>query len=79
MDVKNVDRLQEIFRAVFALPADADVTGLRQMSLPAWDSLAHVSLVTAIESEFDVSLDVVDQLRLTSFNATLLLLEERGS
>ncbi len=78
MNAQTSDRLQQIFRAVFELPAGSDVTGLRQMNAPAWDSLAHVALVTAIESEFGVSLDAADQLQMTSYNATSALLEERG-
>jgi len=78
MNPQTTDRLQDIFRAVFELPSEADVTGLRQMNTPAWDSLAHVALVTAIESEFSVSLDAADQLQMTSYTTTSLLLEERG-
>jgi acyl carrier protein len=43
-----------------------------------WDSLAHVSLVAAIESEFNMTLDAADALRMTSYRATELLLEEKG-
>jgi acyl carrier protein len=78
MNAQTTDQLQDIFRAVFDLPASADVSGLRQMHTSAWDSLAHVALVTAIESEFGVSLDAADQLQMTSYTATALLLEERG-
>jgi acyl carrier protein len=78
MNAETTDRLQDIFRAVFELPASAEVSGLRQMHTPAWDSLAHVTLVTAIESVFGVSLDAADQLQMTSYTTTALLLEERG-
>ena len=79
MSAQNGERLQEIFRAVFDVPAGTDVTGLRQMNTPKWDSLAHVSLVTAIESEFGISLDAADQLRMTSYAATSLLLDEKAA
>jgi acyl carrier protein len=79
MNTQTTDRLQEIFRAVFELPGGTDVTTLRQMNTPKWDSLAHVSLVTAIESEFGVSLDAAEQLRMTSYAATELLLDEKQS
>jgi acyl carrier protein len=72
------DRLQDIFRAVFELSGSADVSLVRQISEPRWDSLAHVSLVAAVESEFGISIDAADALRMTSFNATKLLLEEKG-
>lgn len=78
MNVQTAGRLQEIFRAVFELPAKYDVTTLDQTNSPRWDSLDHVSLVTAIESEFGVSLDAADQLRMTSYVHATQLLEEKG-
>jgi acyl carrier protein len=78
MNTQSSDRLQDIFRAVFELSGDIDVTNLDQTNSPRWDSLDHVSLVTAIESEFGISLDAADQLRMTSYVATAILLEERG-
>lgn len=78
MNTQNSDRLQDIFRAVFELSGDVDVTGLDPTNSPRWDSLDHVSLVTAIESEFGLSLDAADQLRMTSYAATATLLEEKG-
>jgi acyl carrier protein len=79
MDTDTTSRLQDVFRAVFEVPDGADVTSIRQISTPKWDSLAHVSLVTAIESEFGVSLDAADQLRMTSYAATALLLGEKAA
>jgi acyl carrier protein len=70
--------LQEIFRAVFNLAPDADVTTARQLTLPQWDSLAHVTLMGAVESEFGLEIDLVDQLELTSYEAVAAYLEERG-
>jgi hypothetical protein len=51
MNTQTSDRLQDIFRAVFELSGGIDVTNLDQTNSPRWDSLDHVSLVTAIESE----------------------------
>ena len=78
MNAQVAERLQDIFRAVFELPPTADVTRVRQISERKWDSLAHVSLVAAIESEFGITIDAADALRMTSYQATQLLLEERG-
>lgn len=78
MNVATTEKLQDIFRAVFELPAGADVTRLRQISEKKWDSLAHVSLVAAVESEFGLTIDAADAMRMTSFQATQLLLEEKG-
>ncbi len=78
MNTQASDRLQDIFRVVFELSGHIDVTNLDQSNSQRWDSLDHVSLVTAIESEFAISLDAADQLRMTSYVATALLLEEKG-
>lgn len=79
MTSESQEKLQAIFRAVFELPAAADVTGLRSGQTAAWDSLATVSLVAAIESEFGKSLDTDEMLRITSYEDTAKLLEELGA
>lgn len=76
--MQSSERLDEIFKAVLDLPGTSDVTRLRQINAPGWDSLAHVSLVAAIESEFGLQIDAADSLELTSYEAVRLYLEERG-
>ena len=71
-------RLEMIFRAVFELPDARDVRTVRQVAEPKWDSLAHATLVAAIESEFGINIDIADALELTSFDAARLLVEERS-
>jgi len=72
------ERLQEIFRGVFNLPAGADVVRCRQIDTPEWDSMAHVSLMAAIEGEFGVTIDAGDSLTLTSYDSMRLYLEDHG-
>ena len=79
MQPSQIATLEDVFRAVFELPDGADVTTLAQGVSEKWDSLAHVSLVAAIESQFNVVLDVADQLDLTSFDAAARILDERLS
>jgi len=71
-------KLNEIVSAVLELPAGTDVSRVRQLSVESWDSLAHVSLMLAIEGEFGVTIDIADQIALTSVPAIRLYLEERG-
>lgn len=71
------DKLSDVFRAVLNLDPAADVSSLRQLGTPAWDSLAHVTLVAALESEFGVAVDIEESLELTSYQAVRLYLEER--
>lgn len=72
------ERLQAIFRGVFDLPAGVDPAGCEQGNTAAWDSMAHVTLVAAIEGEFDVAIDAGDSLTLTSYEAARAYLAELG-
>lgn len=78
MDDKAL-RLQQIFRAVFELPDGAEVLNIGQGTQPNWDSLAHVSLIVAIESEFGLELSTVDSLRVTSYESAMTLLKEKAA
>ena len=74
----NEKKLFEIFRVVLELDDSQDVYSARRLAEANWDSLAHVSIVAAIESEFGMNLEITDMERMTSFAATRLLLEEKG-
>jgi acyl carrier protein len=74
----NAARLDEIFRTVLELPAGADVRATRQEAAAAWDSLAHVLLVGAVESEFGLQIDASDSLDLISYAAVADYLESHG-
>lgn len=49
-----------------------------QKDLPKWDSLAHINLMVALESSFDVTLEVEDFAALISVPAILDYLRSRG-
>jgi acyl carrier protein len=78
MNHSAIEKLESVFRAVFELPANGEVAALRQGKSEKWDSLAHVSLIAAIESEFGVSLDASTMLRIKSFDDAVRILEEQG-
>jgi acyl carrier protein len=71
-------RLQAIFRAVLELPPGSDPTAAAQGQTGTWDSMAHVSLVAAIEAEFGVTIDAGDSLSLTSYEAARQYLAALG-
>jgi acyl carrier protein len=71
-------RLQEIFAAVLRLPPGTDVTGVAQESEPSWDSLAHVNLIAAMESEFEITIDLDTALEVTSFSQARRAVESRA-
>ena len=74
MTTEQNERLKDIFRAVLELTADAEIEALTQEASTAWDSLAHVSLMTGMESEFGTA----DSLEITSYEDAVALLERKG-
>jgi len=71
------DKLSQIFRIILELSDDADTSKIRRINHARWDSLANVTLVTALQSEFGITLDFKEIERLSSYQATLLLLQEK--
>lgn len=76
---KIESRLQAIFQELFALPAGTDIGAARQDNVAGWDSMAHISLMAAIEGEFGVTIDAGDSMLLTSYEATHAWLTEQGA
>jgi acyl carrier protein len=71
-------KLQEIVRAALELQPGTDVTRAQQANVASWDSLAHVSLMLAIEGEFGLAIGMRDQLELTSYDAIRRYVGERN-
>ena len=49
-------RLRRIFEVNFNVSPELWSDGLSPQQLPAWDSLGHLSLIQAIEAEFQLTL-----------------------
>ncbi|MGI9628162.1 MAG: acyl carrier protein [Longimicrobiales bacterium] len=78
MDEQNREKLIELFRAVLDLDSDEAATAAHQDSEERWDSLNHVRLILAIESEFGIEVELVESMAQTSFESTCALLTAKG-
>jgi len=74
----NEEKLANIFRVILDFDENKDLSSVRRIAEAKWDSLAHVSISAAIESEFGLRLEIAEMERMSSFAATRLLLEEKG-
>ena len=71
-------RLQSAFREALALPPNFDVSSIESRTLSAWDSVAHLQLVVAIEEAFGIELAPGDILDMQSYWAAVKILRGHG-
>jgi acyl carrier protein len=75
-DAEVGQRLRAVFVDALELDAGVAVESLKYRDIEAWDSVGHMSLVAAIEDEFDLQLDTDQVIDLSSFKVALDLIEE---
>ncbi len=69
-------RLVKCFEAVFGGLSEAELRSATTRNLENWDSIATVTLITVIEEEFGVEVDLEDLERLVSFDSVLGYISE---
>lgn len=72
------DRLRAVFVDTLELDENVDVENLKYRDIEQWDSLGHMTLVGAIEDEFDVQLDTEQVIDMSSFKVALDMLSGMG-
>ncbi|MEU5944813.1 acyl carrier protein [Micromonospora sp. NPDC047465] len=72
------DRLRTVFVDALELPEGTDVENLKYRDIEQWDSLGHMTLVAAIEDEFDVQLETDQVIDMSSFKVALDMLRGLG-
>lgn len=62
----NAEKLAKVFAETFGI-SEAETKGLQYQGIEQWDSVGHMTLVAAIEDEFDIQLDTDDIIDMSSF------------
>jgi acyl carrier protein len=76
--MNNLEKIENIFRQEFNLDSDFDLKTLSYQSVSEWDSVGHMSLVAALEDEFEIELEMDDIIDLSSFEVALQTLKKYG-
>lgn len=66
MDNTNT-RLIQVFASALSIPEDKVVDSLEYQSIPEWDSVSHMILITELEDVFNISIDTEDVIDISSF------------
>jgi acyl carrier protein len=70
-------RLRRVFAEVLEISEDAVTPELAYRGVPQWDSVAHMALVAAIDTEFGTLLETDDVLDLSNFAVAVRILRDR--
>ncbi|TCR16037.1 acyl carrier protein [Streptomyces sp. BK205] len=74
----NLERLRVIFMDILELADDSELDTVALFSTPGWDSMRHISLVMAIEDEFDVELEIDRIMEMKDLHTVVAALKELG-
>lgn len=71
-------RLAEVLAEVFGLRVPEIQHTLKKSEVGTWDSLKQMDLVTSLEREYGVALDIPDIVRMTSVASIMDVLKDKG-
>lgn len=75
----NLEKYNKAFMEVFEITED-QLAELKYQDIEAWDSVGHMSLVSALEDAFDIMMDTDDIIDFNSYEKgkQILAKEEYG-
>ena len=63
---ENLSKYENAFKEAFSLK-DENLENLKYQSIDNWDSIGHMTLMSALEEAFSITLDTDDILDFSSF------------
>lgn len=76
--MKELDKYNQVFCKTFNVSEDVLNEGFTFRAVPIWDSVAHLSLISNLEDEFDVMFDAEDILHYGSYQNGIEILKKYG-
>lgn len=74
----QIEQLKAAFSESLGVAHDSDFERLAYGQTKGWDSVAHMTLVAAIESKFDIMLDTDEVIALSSYSEAKKILSKHG-
>lgn len=78
-DVVTEDKVVAVFARVLGIAADTIHDDLRYATIPQWDSIAHMSVVGALEEAFGVMIDMDEVIDMSSVGKAREILRKHGA
>jgi acyl carrier protein len=74
--MNNLDRYRLAFLELFSLQDSTDFNNLSYQSVDSWDSVGHMELITRLESDFDVMIEMDDVIDFSSYEKGIQILQK---
>ncbi len=78
-DTGTEDQIAPVFARVLGIPQESIHDDLRYATIPQWDSIAHMSVVAALEEAFDVMIDMDEVIDMSSVGKAREILRKHGA
>ena len=74
--MNNLDRYNQIFTDTFNID-NAQLEGLTYQSIPLWDSVGHMTLISTLEDTFGIMVETDDIISFSSYLKGKQILTEK--
>ncbi|MBH1852119.1 acyl carrier protein [Stenotrophomonas maltophilia] len=78
-DTVTEDQVVAVFARVLGIAAGSVSDDLRYNTIPQWDSIAHMSVVAALEEAFGVMIDMDEVIDMSSVGKAREILRKHGA
>jgi acyl carrier protein len=78
MIASPVEKLKNAFITALGVSPDGDFESMAYGQTTGWDSVAHMSLISEIETEFDIMLATDDVIGMSSFQKAKEIIARNG-
>jgi acyl carrier protein len=75
--MSNKEKYTQIFIDTFGVE-QGQLAGLKYQDINEWDSVGHMNLMTVLEDEFDIEMDIDDITEFSSYEEGLTILAKYG-
>ena len=69
---------RKIFCEMFGLDNDFETESVARKNISDWDSVGHIALISKLEENYNIFLDVEDILKFDSFEMGITILKKYG-
>lgn len=74
--MSNIEKYENVFIESFEIKKDQLNDDLKYESIPAWDSVGHMTMIGNLEDTFDIVMEMDDIIDFSSFNFGKKLLKK---